>query len=110
MTNKQHKEMWEEIAEAFWTLGNRRNEKQELMASWGICKALEFFSIKPFTGRRMFGYMKDWGEERFLNVSSLWRLSPTTKTPRGDLAYLFSTMIVKEFEGIVGYKYNGDKI
>ena len=108
MTNKQHKDMWLEIAIAFWArYDNNYTERQWGISSSGLCYALNKM------GLNMLGYAfffecprKRWG----YYGDGYYLIDEHDKLSRSDLAYLFSTMSVKEFESIVGYKYNGEKI
>ena len=104
-TDKQHRKMWLEIAEAYYTSDEEQTEKQYDLSLYGYCKTLDILGLSDLGGIMFRNHaIIRWGED------SQWRLPENNKINRGDLAYLFSTMTVKEFESIVGYKYNGEKI
>ena len=106
MTNKQHKQMWAEIAEAFYVPERNQNTRQYDIANMGLCDALNYFGIDIEITHYMFADYQMWGEGALVIGSSTeWRLHFKWKLPRGDLAYLFSTMSKREFEELVEMKY-----
>ena len=111
MTNKQHKAMWLEIAEAYYRHREEKTERQKYISYFGFCNALgEEFLLSDSFVVALFSHGTKWGG-RYINRKFGWgeqhtyRIPPENKKARGDLAYLFSTMSKKEFEELVEVKY-----
>ena len=94
-TTKDHRAMWREISEAFYTPTKKMNDRQYFMTWNGLCSAASMFNYELF---QMFKKNK-WKAE------SAYFIPVRDYLPRGDLAYLFSTMTKKEFETLVEVEY-----
>ena len=99
MTNKQHKAMWREIAEAYYGLN--------YTGFPFMCHRLDDYNLHDFADRA-FSQPENWTDQRqdyFYDDNICPRLPMCEVFPRGDLAYLFSTMSKTEFETLVEVEY-----
>ena len=107
-TTKDHRAMWEAIAEAFWAYGLNFISVSDIRCNC-ICWAIgDYFDETDEDNAPMFGWaIEAFGEGmRWKDLSdSAYRLPEDEKLPRGDLAYLFSTMTKEEFETLVEVEY-----